>query len=62
MGGAGSFEVLVSFEVLLAAADTSAVVVEFGSLAFPDGFGPCCLYLLPHLENGFHWLDWEVVP
>ena len=47
MGGAGSFEALVSFKVPLAATDASAVVVEFGLLAFPDGFGPDLLHLSP---------------
>ena len=37
----------MSFEVPFAIADVSALVVKFGSLAFPDGFGPDLLLLTP---------------
>ena len=47
MGSVGSFEVLVSFKVPVATTDALAVVVKFGSLAFPDGFGPDLLLLSP---------------
>ena len=37
----------MSFEVPFAATDVLAVVVKFGSLAFPDGFGPDLLLFSP---------------